>query len=379
MRRTVVPVILVALATIILTVCGPVQAAHLIGTKGPSGNADIVNIDTSAGYGGDHPFWQDRFTLTKNDGSAVGFGVTGLAVDDGSDILYACGGAGWGQISVFDLTTGQELVDSGSRFTTGYGGVYGLEFLYDETNTGRLFSIGVTGTPSQLYVIEYNLAGNGLPTGIKEAHPVIDPVGKPPEWPGPINAAGGQGLAYNLETGMFYTNTHTPIGNSFWEFDAEGNGTYMFSLGMSGTNGLGYEEGLLYGLSAGHAANLVYFDLENSPHQILVADNTQVPNGWGLTGATTPRLVTELPGDVDGNGVVDGLDLTAVLTAWETEPGDPLWNEAADLDDNNVVNGLDLTEVISNWTVTSAAAPEGSASDTDAKPGRAKGNGGKKK
>jgi len=76
---------------------------------------------------------------------------------------------------------------------------------------------------------------------------------------------------------------------------------------------------------------------------------------------------------------VDGLDLTAVLTAWETEPGDPLWNEAADLDDNNVVNGLDLTEVISNWTVTSAAAPEGSASETDAKPGRAKGNGGKKK
>jgi hypothetical protein len=59
------------------------------------------------------------------------------------------------------------------------------------------------------------------------------------------------------------------------------------------------------------------------------------------------------PGDVDGNGVVDGLDLTAVLTAWETIPGDLLWNENADLDDNNVVNGLDLTEVISNWTVSS--------------------------
>ncbi len=75
-------------------------------------------------------------------------------------------------------------------------------------------------------------------------------------------------------------------------------------------------------------------------------------------------------GDVDCNGVVDGLDLTAVLTAWETEPGDPLWDPDADLDDNDIVDGLDLTEVISNWTVTSAAA----ASGTDAKPGRGKGN-----
>ncbi len=55
-------------------------------------------------------------------------------------------------------------------------------------------------------------------------------------------------------------------------------------------------------------------------------------------------------GDVDGNGVVDGLDLAAVLSAWECVPGDPLWNPAADLDGNGVVDGLDLTEVIANWT-----------------------------
>jgi len=61
-------------------------------------------------------------------------------------------------------------------------------------------------------------------------------------------------------------------------------------------------------------------------------------------------------GDVDGNMVVDGLDLTAVLTAWETEPGDPLWNPNADLDGNGVVDGLDLTEVISNWTTGAGAA-----------------------
>ncbi len=76
-------------------------------------------------------------------------------------------------------------------------------------------------------------------------------------------------------------------------------------------------------------------------------------------------------GDVDCNGVVDGLDLTAVLTAWETEPGDPLWDPDADLDDNDIVDGLDLTEVISNWTVAGAPAPEEPA---PAKPGKRLGN-----
>ncbi len=78
------------------------------------------------------------------------------------------------------------------------------------------------------------------------------------------------------------------------------------------------------------------------------------------------------PGDVDGNGVVDGLDLTAVLTAWETTPGDPLWNENADLDDNNVVDGLDLTEVISNWTTASAASPEPASTKTNRGRGNVK-------
>jgi hypothetical protein len=62
-------------------------------------------------------------------------------------------------------------------------------------------------------------------------------------------------------------------------------------------------------------------------------------------------------GDVDGNGIVDGLDLTAVLTAWKTVPGDLLWNPDADLDGNGGVDGLDLTEVISNWGNTLTGCP----------------------
>ena len=77
-------------------------------------------------------------------------------------------------------------------------------------------------------------------------------------------------------------------------------------------------------------------------------------------------------GDVDGNGVVNGLDLTAVITAWMTVPGDPLWNPLADLDGSTVVDGLDLTEVISNWTPPTAAAP--AESESAAKPGKRLGN-----
>jgi hypothetical protein len=73
----------------------------------------------------------------------------------------------------------------------------------------------------------------------------------------------------------------------------------------------------------------------------------------GLSFSPQPTLL----GDVDGNGIVDGLDLTAVITAWQTTPGHPLWNPAADLDGNGLIDGLDLTEVISNWTTAAAAAP----------------------
>jgi len=87
---------------------------------------------------------------------------------------------------------------------------------------------------------------------------------------------------------------------------------------------------------------------------------------------TAPSSVA---GDVDGNFVVNGLDLTAVLAAWNTAPGDPLWNPAADLDGNDIINGLDLTAVMSNWTTASAAAADSTATEATtsttetAKPG----------
>jgi len=110
--------------------------------------------------------------------------------------------------------------------------------------------------------------------------------------------------------------------------------------------------------------------------------NTLTTRTDGACDASTVDMGYHAPpaifGDVDGNGIVDGLDLTAVLTAWKTIPGDPLWNPYADLDGNGGVDGLDLTEVISNWgnvlTGCPAAASLASESSTAETPGRSPSN-----
>lgn len=48
------------------------------------------------------------------------------------------------------------------------------------------------------------------------------------------------------------------------------------------------------------------------------------------------------PGDIDLNGAVDGVDLTAVLAGWGG-------SGPADLDGDGVVGGLDLTVILANW------------------------------
>ncbi len=49
-------------------------------------------------------------------------------------------------------------------------------------------------------------------------------------------------------------------------------------------------------------------------------------------------------GDVNGDGIVNGLDLTILLSAWGTTSG------PADLNHDAIVNGLDLTLILSSWT-----------------------------
>lgn len=69
------------------------------------------------------------------------------------------------------------------------------------------------------------------------------------------------------------------------------------------------------------------------------------PNGkWEAYRVVLPPPSVE--GDVNGDGVVDGADITAILGVWET--GD----EHADLNDDGVVNGADMTVLLGHWTAS---------------------------
>ncbi|MBL0926516.1 MAG: hypothetical protein IBJ11_02545 [Phycisphaerales bacterium] len=58
------------------------------------------------------------------------------------------------------------------------------------------------------------------------------------------------------------------------------------------------------------------------------------------------------PGDADGNRSVGAADLSAVLVAYGTAPGQPGWDPRADLDGNSAVGAADLTLVLVNYGTT---------------------------
>lgn len=56
-----------------------------------------------------------------------------------------------------------------------------------------------------------------------------------------------------------------------------------------------------------------------------------------------------LMGDVNRDGVVDGLDLSAVARAFGSFPGHPRWKQACDLNNDGFIEGLDITRVAVNY------------------------------
>lgn len=67
---------------------------------------------------------------------------------------------------------------------------------------------------------------------------------------------------------------------------------------------------------------------------------------WG-SAVYVLRAQESRPADINGDGHVDGTDLTAVLAAWGTCPTGAAC--PADLDGSGTVNGLDLTALLADW------------------------------
>lgn len=58
---------------------------------------------------------------------------------------------------------------------------------------------------------------------------------------------------------------------------------------------------------------------------------------------------TPIPGDINGDGIVNIMDLATVARAYGTKPGDPKWNELVDVNNDNIINILDLIPVARNY------------------------------
>ena len=56
--------------------------------------------------------------------------------------------------------------------------------------------------------------------------------------------------------------------------------------------------------------------------------------------------ITCCPGDISGNGAVNGVDLAAIIATWGTDGQDDF---DCDIDDDGIVGGLDLGIVLSGW------------------------------
>jgi hypothetical protein len=71
------------------------------------------------------------------------------------------------------------------------------------------------------------------------------------------------------------------------------------------------------------------------------------------TGGSRPETIVVwdpgIPGDINGDGVVDVLDLLALLAAWGPCPVPPP-ECAADINGDGVVDVLDLLELLANWS-----------------------------
>jgi hypothetical protein len=54
-------------------------------------------------------------------------------------------------------------------------------------------------------------------------------------------------------------------------------------------------------------------------------------------------------GDINGDGVVDWLDIGAFADAWLTTPGATNWNARADMVSDGIINFPDFVVLAQNW------------------------------
>ena len=80
--------------------------------------------------------------------------------------------------------------------------------------------------------------------------------------------------------------------------------------------------------------------------------SSTVHNAKGVNSTSFEALPKALSTDINGDGVVNILDIALVAKAYGSYPGHPRWNPAADLDGNEIVNILDVARVAKDYGKT---------------------------
>jgi hypothetical protein len=85
------------------------------------------------------------------------------------------------------------------------------------------------------------------------------------------------------------------------------------------------------------------------------ANASIVPEEYNITNnqmTSTVKIMIKMLGDVNGDGKIDILDVTAISAAYGSKPGKANWNPEADLDDNGVINILDIVACTARYAVS---------------------------
>jgi predicted aspartyl protease len=85
----------------------------------------------------------------------------------------------------------------------------------------------------------------------------------------------------------------------------------------------------------------------------LFTDLNFTLRGGGLFLQDDPAIeyepVSRLPGDINGDGVADWLDISAFAGAWLSTTGSPNWNARADMVSDGIINFFDFAILAQNW------------------------------
>ena len=138
----------------------------------------------------------------------------------------------------------------------------------------------------------------------------------------------------------------------------KGNGKYKFLLYSSSNTPLKGNSGDLITFTINCDKNVAEGTYQAKSSSILMADINEkaiYPNDFTID----ITVVDAIPGDVNGDDKINGLDIVKIVGYIMGSPTQPFIEAAADLNEDGIINGLDLVKEVSLVLAQSSTTPAG--------------------